>query len=65
MTELQNAGRTRQIQYSPHIFKAGYKLSETCNTIRIFNGYEVLIENSEGNCSASRGLPSDAEQLPE
>ena len=62
--------------------KKGKKVSVLVNTknIRIFNGCEVLIENSvmrvtdrhheakfrhEGNWSASRGLPSDAEQLPE
>ena len=35
--------------------------------IKIFNGCEVLIEKfrQEGNFSASRGLPSDAERLPE
>ena len=36
--------------------------------IRIFNGCKVLYDWKfchEGNCSASRGLPSDAEQLPE
>ena len=35
-------------------------------TSRIFNGCEVRIVNpSQGNCSSSRGLPSDAEQIPE
>ena len=40
-------------------------LREEYTRKRIHNGYSVRIENSVtlDNCSASRGLPSDAEQL--